>query len=120
MWLCELEYRVANQNVIQILDQQNCETGFDPTTVEDLFELTSGYLSPSSCGNNGCVCDGPIQTLVEYNQEFGYPELVLPVDLMPEERWRYTDIRLFSPATCYLLGTLSMGFQVVSFTPINE
>lgn len=121
MWVCELEYQVANQNVIQILDPQNCETGYDLVSIEEIFDFISEYyLTASFCGNNGCVCDGPIKTLIQYNQEYGYPELVSPVGLLPEERWRYTDIMIFSPPFCHLLGTLSTGYQVISFTPISK
>jgi len=121
LWVCEFEYQVANQNEIQGIDQQNCDIGYVPVTIDEIFEYISEfYLTPSFCGNNGCVCDGPIETLVEYNQEYGYPELVLPVSLMPEERWRYTDIKIFSPSMCYLLGTLSGGYQVTSFSPISK
>lgn len=121
LWVCEFEYQVANHNEIQDIDQQNCDIGYVPVTIDEIFEYISEYyLTPSFCGNNGCVCDGPIETLVEYNQEYGYPELVLPVSLMPEERWRYTDIKIFSPSMCYLLGTLSTGYQVTSFSPISK
>jgi hypothetical protein len=121
MWVCELEYQVVSQNVIQILDQQNCETGYDLVSIEEIFDFISEYyLTPSFCGNNGCVCDGPVETLIEYNQEYGYPELVLPVGLLLGERWRYTDIMIFSPPICHLLGTLSTGYQVTSFTPIIQ
>ncbi len=46
-------------------------------TVANLFARVEDGLKNPQCGSNGCVCDGPIEMLVTYDPERGYPRQIV-------------------------------------------
>lgn len=56
-------------------------------TVAFLFERVETALNEPVCGQNGCICDGPIETQVDYDPARGYPARIQTV-LRPDWRWR--------------------------------
>lgn len=56
-------------------------------TVMYLFEQAERGLNEQVCGQNGCICDGPIEIQVDYDPTLGYPTRIQTV-LRPDWRWR--------------------------------
>lgn len=47
-----------------------------PATIEDLFDYIKTGIESSSCGPNGCRCDGALAIDAIYDADLGYPESI--------------------------------------------
>lgn len=84
-------------------------------TVARLFALIEDSLNHPQCGQNGCVCDGPVQISVAYDPQRGYPQHIT-YELRPDLRWRYLEYWLARlngslaqcPPTAYVGQTITV------------
>lgn len=90
---CQQDFE-ARGGVVSYRHQDTCNVGPGAVgrtsalpTVAFLFERVEAALTEPICGQNGCICDGPIETQVEYDPEWGYPARIQTV-LRPDWRWR--------------------------------
>ncbi|MBL8153560.1 MAG: hypothetical protein JNM70_05190 [Anaerolineae bacterium] len=91
-------------------------------TVEFLFERVETTLHEPICGQNGCICDGPIETQVEYDPARGYPARIQTV-LRPDWRWRDPAFWLAGVrgdlAACSPTVFIGQTIQVISLEPLQ-
>lgn len=84
-------------------------------TVARLFAQVEGSLKNPQCGQNGCVCDGPVEVTVTYDPQRGYPQQII-YELRPDLRWRYLDYWIaqlngslaLCPPTAYVGQTITV------------
>ena len=84
-------------------------------TVARLFTQLEADLKTAQCGQNGCVCDGPVQISVTYDPQRGYPQHIT-YELRPDLRWRYLEYWLAQvngtlaqcPPTAYVGQTITV------------
>jgi hypothetical protein len=90
---CEQDFEVRG-SLVSYRHKDTCNIGSPavgrtPTlpTVDVLFGQVEAALNEPACGQNGCICDGPIEMQVEYDPARGYPARIQTV-LRPDWRWR--------------------------------
>jgi hypothetical protein len=90
---CEQDFEVRG-GAVSYRHKDTCNmgpgaVGRTPTlpTVDVLFGRVETALNEPVCGQNGCICDGPIETQVEYDAARGYPARIQTV-LRADWRWR--------------------------------
>ncbi|MEZ4668395.1 MAG: DUF6174 domain-containing protein [Anaerolineae bacterium] len=95
-------------------------------TVARLFDQLEHDLNNPACGQNGCVCDGPIEMRVTYDPQRGYPQQII-YELRPDLRWRYLEYWIAQingglaqcPPTAYVGQTITVLSLEAAPTP-NE
>jgi hypothetical protein len=110
---------VINDKKVEQMRTNNCNN-CSSTTIEDLFAFVENLNKARHCGANGCECDGPFIMDVVYDTKYSFPQKANPTyDSMA--LWMYR-IDLMKPGKgfCTMLGNLGIGWEVFSFTPMQQ
>lgn len=113
---CDLIYEVIDEQVQLPMTQSACR--IEARSVSELFDAIEQI---PECGPNGCGCDGPIETIVEYDTELGYPKRVETV-LNRDARVRYPIywLKRIPPfSACTDAGFSPTEIEIITLNPLN-
>lgn len=123
---CEQEFDVENE-VAGFKHRDSCTVGTGVIgkpreetmpTVSNLFQRVADGLAAPLCGQNGCVCDGPVEMTAQYDPERGYPTTI-EYRLRPD--WRWSDPAFWlaqlngTLAQCPMTAYVGQTIRVVGF-----
>lgn len=123
---CQQDYEVQGDEVVYIHTDE-CRFGVsalsaaEPPTIDDLFDQLAADSAQTLCGENGCVCDGPVSVSAEYEPTLGYPVRIF---YQLRQDWRWRDPAFWAAwltgalADCPPVGDPGRSIRVVSLTPL--
>jgi hypothetical protein len=112
--MCRQSFDVQQEQVIAVLEN-TCVLDFrPPASVSELFAHIEPYVTPWTCGPNGCHC-GRLGMDVTYDPVRGYPQQATLRHLPP--RWEdQVGALAQGRLECTLIGVLDEHFEVLSLT----
>jgi hypothetical protein len=117
---CLQDIEVEAEQVVVSHPHPEVDCDIQPQTVTEFFDLVQRYIERSRCGPNGCACDGPVATMVAYDEQLGYP-VSLRRQLRPQLRWLNLDYwngQFTGGLVCRSLGFGGLRITVSQLTPL--
>ncbi|MBD2459574.1 hypothetical protein H6G89_00830 [Oscillatoria sp. FACHB-1407] len=113
---CQQEIEVQNEAIARVV-RDTCQNQLNlvtPMTVSDIFARFQTPATESTCGPNGCQCDGAIRIHATYDAQLGYPRQIesrLERDWLNPSHWGFN-------TPCTMIGFIGEHVGVVSLEPL--